>query len=95
MVMKGFNKVRSGPGYGVEHAGGNTGLKHGDEIEVAWPDGTITLEKLIVVVGAEIVQIDMNRHPDSIPTRKLFVERKIYGHPVRVPLRGLGIRKAL
>jgi hypothetical protein len=58
---------------------------------VRWPDGTTTRETLVVMLGSDSAQVDMNNHPDYFRTRHLFVKTQVHGVKLAIPLFGLQI----
>jgi len=68
--------------------------KAGTVLEVRWPDGTITKEKLAVEHGHDSAQIDMNNHPDHFGTQTLYVHRTVNGLRQKIRLKDLRFRLA-
>jgi len=63
--------------------------KSGTPLRVRWPNQTITREVLVVEHGRDSKQIDMNHHPDVFETQELFINARLRGLVIKVPLRKL------
>lgn len=68
-------------------------LKEGQSIEVKWPDKTISDGKLYIVKDRGSAQIDMNGIPDTFDKQQLTIEYKFHGLVIKIPLKGLHIRR--
>jgi hypothetical protein len=94
--MKWF-KVQTSDYYGeYEYAGPSESkpngiFKHGDNILIKWPDKFNSVHCLIVVNAHGSAQVDMNGYPDEFPTRTFFIEERVFGKKIRIPLKGMMI----
>lgn len=70
----------------------NNKVRGGTRIQVRWPDRSVTDERVVVRVGSDTEQVDMNGRPDRFDTQTLYVRTTIRGLRVEVPLRMLRFR---
>lgn len=64
-------------------------LAHGDEIEVLWPDGSRTTQRVRVIEGSR----DIGRE-GVVPDHRAFIDVIIRGCDAAMPLRGSPLKAA-
>jgi len=90
-------KVKTSDYYGkYEYAGPSESkpngiFKHGNNILIKWPDKFNSVHRLIVVDTYGSEQLDINGYPDEFPIRTFFIEERVFGKKIRIPLNGMMI----
>lgn len=69
-------------------------VKPGMEVYVKWKDGSVTREKIVLQLGTDTAQVDMNDCPDRFRTREILIYRKERGVAYFIPLRYMRVQRA-
>jgi len=77
--------------WGIQEQDQSQRLSEGDRVQVRWPNGKVTFEK--IVGESHSVTIGDMGHDYHTATERLFVERKVDGKKMRTPLEQCWVKR--